>query len=156
MTVELANHQGCLSADLPSCEVAAPVPPRKEKAMPSRAIRALATLSSLLLAAVVSAEDLPRSYIASPDIYKVVAEDARFQVISVTWKPGQRDVQHSHPASGVYYLTDCLLRLYKPDGTVLGEAQLKAGMARVQDPIPGHVLQNIGTSDCRLVMFEPR
>ena len=102
------------------------------------------------------AQDLPRSYAASPDIYKVVAEDARYQVITVTWKPGQKDVAHSHPASGVYYLTDCDLRLYNANGTAAREVHPRAGMGLVQAPIPGHVLENIGTSDCRLVMFEPR
>ena len=117
--------------------------------------RALAALSCVL-AASAPAQDLPRSYVASPDVYKVLAEDARFQVIAVTWKPGQRDLPHAHPASGVYYLTDCSLRLYNADGSVAREVQPRAGMALVQPPIPGHVLENIGTSDCRLVMFEPR
>jgi len=35
------------------------------------------------------------------------------------------------------------------------DAQPKAGAAIVQPPIPGHVLENTGTTDCRLVMFEP-
>lgn len=113
-------------------------------------------LPLLLSAAAGFAQDLPRSYVASPDVYRVLAEDARYQVIAVTWKPGQRDLPHAHPASGVYYLTDCSLRLYKADGSVLQEAHPRAGMALVQPPIPGHVLENIGTSDCRLVMFEPR
>ena len=119
-------------------------------------LRALATLLPLFLAAAASAQALPRSYAASPDVYKVIAEDTRFQVISVTWKPGQRDLAHAHPASGVYYLTGCTLRLYNADGTVIGSAQIQPGAARVQEPIPGHVVENIGSSECRLVMFEPR
>jgi beta-alanine degradation protein BauB len=122
----------------------------------TRGLRALVTLSSLFLAAAACAQDVPRSYLASPDIYKVIAEDARFQVIAVTWKPGQRDVAHGHPAAGVYYLTDCSLRVYRPDGAVLGEGQIKSGEARVQNAIPGHVVENIGAGECRLVMFEPR
>lgn len=120
--------------------------------------RARAFILPLMLAAAAPgfAQDLPRSYAASPDVYKVLAEDARFQVIAVTWKPGQRDLPHAHPASGVYYLTDCSLRLYNADGSVARDAHPRAGMALVQAPIPGHVLENIGSSDCRLVMFEPR
>lgn len=100
------------------------------------------------------AQQNPRSFVASPDIYKVLAQNEQFKVISVTWRPGQKDVLHSHPANGVYYLTDCSLRIYAPDGS-FRDAQPKAGYAAVQAEIPGHVLENIGASDCRLVMFEP-
>jgi len=100
------------------------------------------------------AQELPRSFVASPDIYKIIAENDQYKVVSVTWKPGQKDVIHSHPASAVYYLTDCSLRIYAKDGA-FRDAQPRAGAAIVQRPIPGHVLENIGTSDCRLIMFEP-
>ena len=100
------------------------------------------------------AQNLPRSYVASPDVYKVIAQDAQFKVIAVTWKPGQKDVAHAHPANAIYYLTDCSLRVHAPDGTSR-DAQPRAGFAIVQQPIPGHVLENIGTADCRLIMFEP-
>lgn len=99
-------------------------------------------------------QPLPRSFLASPDIYKVVAQNEQFKVIAVTWKPGQKDSLHSHPANAVYYLTDCSLRIHAQDGTSRN-AQPKAGAAIVQGEIPGHVLENIGTADCRLVMFEP-
>lgn len=38
-----------------------------------------------------------RSYVASPDVYKVIAESNNTRVILATWKPGQRDAWHSHP-----------------------------------------------------------
>ena len=100
------------------------------------------------------AQQLPRSFVASPDIYKVVAQNEQYKVISVTWKPGQKDVLHSHPANAVYYLTDCSLRIHAQDGS-FRDAQPKAGFAIVQIPIPGHVLENVGSTDCRVVMFEP-
>lgn len=101
-----------------------------------------------------TAQQNPRSYVASPDIYKVLAQDERYKVISVVWRPGQKDVLHAHPANGVYYLTDCSIRIHATDGSYR-DAQPKAGHAVVQAPIPGHVLENIGTADCRLIMFEP-
>lgn len=122
--------------------------------------RFAATLAAAAVAALAAApahaqaQPLPRSYIASPDIYRVLAQNDQFKVIAVTWKPGQKDVLHSHPANAVYYLTDCSLRLYAMDGSYR-DAQPKAGAAIVQAAIPGHVLENIGTADCRLVMFEP-
>lgn len=100
------------------------------------------------------AQAVPNSFVASPDIYKVIAENEQYRVISVTWKQGQRDVQHSHPASAVYYVTDCKLRGYSPNG--VGEFSPKAGMAIVQKPIAAHSMENIGDADCRLIMFEPK
>lgn len=110
--------------------------------------------SCLGLVSHALAQDLPRSFVASPDIYKVIAQHDQYKVIAVTWKPGQKDVAHSHPASAVYYLTDCSLRIHAKDGSDR-DAQPRAGAAIVQQPIPAHVLENIGTADCRLVMFEP-
>jgi quercetin dioxygenase-like cupin family protein len=118
------------------------------------AIAALLTASFLGVGSQALAQELPRSFVASPDIYKVIAQNDQYKVIAVTWKPGQKDIVHSHPASAVYYLTDCSLRIYARDGTSR-EAQPRAGAAIVQRPIPGHVLENVGSADCRLVMFEP-
>jgi quercetin dioxygenase-like cupin family protein len=110
-------------------------------------------LASLTTGAVL-AQGIPQSFEASPDIYKVIAENAQYRVIAVTWKPGQRDQLHSHPASGVYYLTDCSVRVHMQDGTSR-DFKPRSGTAIVQAPIPGHVLENTGESDCKLIMFEP-
>lgn len=118
------------------------------------ALSLVAALCSWAVAIPVSAQQTPRSFVASPDIYKVLAQNEQFKVISVVWRSGQKDVLHSHPANGVYYLTDCSIRIHAPDGT-FRDAQPKAGSAVVQAPIPGHVLENTGSSDCRLIMFEP-
>lgn len=121
----------------------------------SRHLLPVAVAAASLLALPAAAQAvLPRSYVASPDIYKVIAQNEQFQVIDVRRQPGQKDAMHSHPASGVYYLTDCQLRLHAPDGTSR-DVQLKAGFALAQAPIPAHVLENIGAGECRLVMFEP-
>jgi quercetin dioxygenase-like cupin family protein len=109
---------------------------------------------AVLTTGAALAQGLPRSFEASPDIYNVIAEDARYRVIAVTWKPGQRDQLHSHPASAVYYLTDCSVRVHLPDGT-FRDYRPPAGTAIVQAPIPGHALENTGTSDCKIIIFEP-
>lgn len=41
-----------------------------------------------------------------------------------------------------------------PDGA-FRDYKPPAGTAIVQAPIAGHVLENTGTSDCRIIMFEP-
>jgi quercetin dioxygenase-like cupin family protein len=118
----------------------------------------LSTLAALSLGiftlSSAQAQQLPRSFVASPDIYKVAAQNEQYKVIAVTWKAGQKDSLHSHPASAVYYLTDCSLRIHAQDGSYR-DVQPKAGHAFVQAPIPAHALENLGTTDCRLVMFEP-
>ena len=96
-----------------------------------------------------------RSFVASPDIYRVVAENDQYVIIEVTWKPGQRDRFHSHPAAAVYYLTDCNGRGHFPDGKTVENVR-KAGTARLQGPITSHSVENIGKSDCKLIMFEPK
>ena len=122
-----------------------------------KSIARIATLAALTLGffTLTSAQiqQLPRSFVASPGIYKVAAQNEQYKVIAVTWRPGQKDALHSHPANAVYYLTDCSLRIHEQDGA-FRDVQPKAGSAIVQAQIPGHVLENIGTTDCRLVMFE--
>lgn len=100
------------------------------------------------------AQDLPRSFQASPDVYKVIAESAQYRVIAATWKPGQRDQMHMHPGSATYFLTDCSVLLHGPDGTMKHHL-LFPGMAIVQPPIAGHSVENFGKSDCKVIMFEP-
>jgi hypothetical protein len=111
--------------------------------------RGAAALALVIPSTVTLAQELPRSFVASPEIYKVIAE------IAVTWKPGQRDAMHSHPSSAVYDLSDCSLRVHVRDGPPR-DVQPKAGMAVVQAAIAAHAIENIGAADCRLVMVEPR
>jgi len=99
------------------------------------------------------AEDAPRSYVASPDVYKVIADDGKTKVILATWPPGKRDNWHSHPATGVYRLTDCEAQVFSPDGKSVG-VSLKAGSAVVQGPIASHSFENRGTAECRTIIVE--
>ena len=121
-----------------------------------RFLPALAALAALVAAGAAAAQTVPHSLAASPDIYKVIAENDQYRVIEVTWQPGQRDQPHSHPASAVYYTMDCTLRGYDAKGSRLGERAVKAGTAIVQAPIAAHMLENVGPTACKLIMFEPR
>ena len=99
---------------------------------------------------------VPHALVASPDIYKVIAENDKYRVIEVTWQPGQRDKMHSHPDSAVYYPMDCTLRGFGGNGELIGQRLARAGTAVVQIPIPAHSVENAGTTVCKLVMFEPK
>ena len=98
----------------------------------------------------------PHSLAASPDIYKVIAENDKYRVIEVTWQPGQRDKMHSHPDSATYFPMDCMLRAFGANGELIGQRLAQAGSAGVQIPIPAHSVENAGTTACKLVMFEPK
>jgi hypothetical protein len=102
------------------------------------------------------APTVPHSLAASPDIYKVIAENDKYRVIEATWQPGQRDKLHSHPDSAIYYPMDCMLRGYGANGELMGQSLRLAGSALVQIPIPAHSVENAGTTPCKLVMFEPK
>lgn len=127
----------------------------RSTALRSLFLGGLFAMAALGVPGAVLTQTVPHSLVASPDVYKVIAENEQFRVIEVTWKPGQRDVWHSHPAAAVYNLTDCTMRVYTPDGKSR-DADNKAGSARVNPPVPSHSLENIGQRDCRLIMFEPK
>jgi beta-alanine degradation protein BauB len=104
--------------------------------------------------AVAAAEDVPLSYVADPGVYKLLAENELFRVVLATWKPGQRDAFHSHSANAAYRLLNCRNRAYGPDGKVTGEGESKAGSVILQNPIAKHSVENIGSTDCQVLIVE--
>ena len=76
------------------------------------------------------AQVAPPGFVASPEVYKVIAENDKYRVIEVSWKPGQKDQAHSHPDAAVYYLSDCHMR-NQFAGRPVQEGNTFAGTARV-------------------------
>lgn len=109
--------------------------------------------SALLSGAPVSAADALRSYVASPDIYRVVTQDQKTRMVLMTLKPGQRDVWHSHPATAAYFLTDCDVRVHTPEGNYSDRFR-KEGFAYLTGPIPSHSFENRGSMECRMLIVE--
>ena len=103
---------------------------------------------------IVAAADSPLSFVADPSVYKVIAENDLFRVVLATWKPGQRDIAHSHPANAAYRLGDCKVRVYGPDGKMTAEAEPKAGAINLQNPIASHSLENISSKECQVLIVE--
>ncbi len=120
--------------------------------VPGCAGLAVAVLTMTPFAAL--AQDAPLSHVANPAIYKVLAENNQFRVVLGTWKPGQRDALHSHPANATYALTGCDLRLYGPDNKVLLELSRPEGSASMQNAVAAHVFENTGTTECRILIVE--
>jgi hypothetical protein len=123
--------------------------------MNRRVTIALSTTALLYLASSAAvAQNAPPSYQGDPDVYKVIFEDQNFRVIASTRKKGVHDKAHSHPIpSVVYFLTDCVTRLYAPDGKTT-ENTRKAGTAQAVPITPSHSAENIGPADCQSVFVE--
>lgn len=115
-------------------------------------------VSSMLLGAgpSMAEENAPIASVASPQVYKVIAENKEWRVLQGTWQPGQEDNFHSHTADRVsIFPMDCDLRLTKPDGT-FKDVHPRAGKAKVRTgkPVAAHKAKNIGNKTCRLLIVE--
>jgi len=122
----------------------------------NKLVLAMALCGSVVFGAPTSsqADDVLPSYQASPEIYKVLAENDEIRVLLATWKPGVKDKIHSHPKMfATYTVKDCHRKLVKADGTV-DEKQLKAGSARIINPVKAHSFENVGATECQTVLFE--
>lgn len=106
------------------------------------------------LPGICAAEDAPLSYAAEPAVYKLLAENELFRVVLATWKPGQRDAYHSHSANAAYRLTDCKNKVYRPDGSIAREGEVKAGTVALQNPIVSHSYENVSDHECQALIVE--
>lgn len=114
----------------------------------------LFALTALGATGTAIAEDAPRSWVASPGIYRVLTFNDQFRLIKMTTKPGQRDKFHSHKTYATYFLTSCDLRLTMPDGTSRDIRGIPMGWSGITPPIKSHSSENIGKSDCEILLFE--
>lgn len=130
---------------------------RKETIMFNTRVRAsiLSALAALGVASASIAQVVPPDFKASPDVYKVRAENDQYRLVEGTWKPGQQDRFHSHPWMLWYWVTDCSATAHFPDGTTRS-ITVAAGESGVQEPIASHSLENVGKSQCKIVMFESK
>ena len=113
-------------------------------------------LSTNFGSAASAAEHAPPAPEASPDVYKILADNDQWRVIEATWRPGQEDNFHSHPPDRVsLYATDCKLRLSKPNGS-FKDVNPKAGTAKARTgkPVKAHKAKNIGDKVCVIRIVE--
>jgi quercetin dioxygenase-like cupin family protein len=124
--------------------------------MNPRSLRCLLALSlTATQVALAQTAPTPPDHVASPEVYRVRAETDQHRLVVGTWKPGQRDAFHSHPAMVYYWVTDCVVRFHMPEGQSR-DMTLSAGTAGVQAPVASHAVENIGTTECKVVMFEAK
>lgn len=117
----------------------------------------LACAITMALASTVSyAANAPSAPEASPEVYKILAENDQWRVMEATWQPGQEDNFHYHTADRVsLFTTDCKLRLSNRDGTYK-DVSPKAGKAKARTgkPVQAHKAKNIGDKVCVLRIVE--
>jgi quercetin dioxygenase-like cupin family protein len=114
----------------------------------------LVVSGALAMPIAASAQDVPLSYKASPDVYKLLAENDQFRVILQTSKPGQRDAWHSHAALVTYRLSDCTARLHLPDGKSTEPNLRKRGDVTFLPTVASHSFENTGTTVCEALIVE--
>jgi len=121
--------------------------------MDRRVVFVMATILSGA-SSVAIAQNAPPTYEADPSVYKVIFEDQAFRVIAATWKAGVSDKSHSHPVpSIVYSVTDCALKLTSADGKTVN-LNPKAGTSMAVPITASHNAQNVGSTDCQVVLVE--
>jgi hypothetical protein len=121
-----------------------------------RASVVLFAVAGLATSTTVFSRELPDAVSASPEVYKIIAENDAVRVIAAAWEPGQRDAMHSHPAIGVYFLSECKnMRVHLADGRSI-EWSAKSGQAGANNPVTSHAIENIGDTVCRIIFVEPK
>lgn len=113
-------------------------------------------LASLMLALVISflvmqpvrAQDPLK---VAPNMYKLVFENERVRVMEVSFKPGERIAEHSHPDHFAYVLSPGKLKITA--GEKVTEADLTVGQL-LWIPAETHWAVNAGTTDVRVLVTE--
>ena len=112
------------------------------------------TISMLIMATVFMARIsfAADPLVVAPDMYKLKFENERVRVMEVTFQPGQKIAEHSHPDHFVYVEEAGQLKISHPDGTSM-DANLKVGDI-VWINAETHWAVNTGTTEVKLLVTE--
>ena len=105
--------------------------------------------ATVLLAITASAQDVAK---VNPASITVKIDNEKVRVMEAVLQPGQKEVQHSHPASLVYVLSGGTARSHTPDGKTV-DATYKTGDVIYRQPLT-HWAENIGTTTIHLLLVE--
>src|SRR5690606_31519448 len=86
------------------------------------------------------------------DKYKVLLDNDRVRVLAYTDRPGEKTLEHRHPAFVVYALAPFKRRLTLADGRQL-EREFKAGDVLYSDG-EAHIGENTGDTPTKVLMVE--
>jgi len=90
---------------------------------------------------------------ASPENFKLLFENDHVRVLEYTLKPGLKDQPHTHPPKSSYIVTGGKLKVYRENG----ESEIfddQAGTASWMDHVGKHYVENIGTTEIKIILTE--
>lgn len=90
---------------------------------------------------------------ASPDNFKLLLENDKVRVLEYTLKPGFKDQIHTHPPKSSYIVTGGKLKVFR----IGGESEIfdeVPGTASWMDYVGEHYVENIGTTEIKIILTE--
>lgn len=112
-------------------------------------LRSLIFTASTLLATSVFAQDAIQT---DGDKYKVILENDCVRVLDYQDRPGEKTLQHKHPAFVLYALSPFKRTLTLPDGKVL-KREFKAGDVMWSEA-QTHIGENVGQTPTHVLIVE--
>jgi len=91
---------------------------------------------------------------ASPDNYKLLMENKEVKVLEMSLKAGEKDNEHSHGAETVYFIKGGKVKIYVKGNEPM-EAEIPDGHVLWHEAWT-HTVENIGTTDIKAIVFEPK
>ena len=90
---------------------------------------------------------------ASPENFKLLLENDHVRVLEYTLKPGTKDLTHTHPPKSSYIVSGGKLKVNLENGDSLIFDE-KAGTASWMDHVGKHYVENIGTTEIKIILTE--
>jgi quercetin dioxygenase-like cupin family protein len=90
---------------------------------------------------------------ASPANFKLLLENDTVRVLEYTLKPGEKDQWHTHPPKSSYVVTGGLVKVFLENGDTI-RADEKAGDVSWKTYVGKHYLENIGSTDVKIILTE--
>ena len=90
---------------------------------------------------------------ASPENFKLLLENDHVRVLEYTLKPGTRDITHTHPPKSSYIISGGQLKVHfeNGDSSIFDD---KAGTTSWMDHVGKHYVENIGTTEIKIILTE--
>lgn len=110
----------------------------------------LIVITALLCTSSLFAQDWAK---VNPEMNVILSDTTLLRATIAVIEPGAKSEIHTHPASFVYALTDCELKVYYIDGQI-ETLDIKAGDNAYGDPEKPHQTQNIGKKTAKFLLVE--
>lgn len=114
-------------------------------------------LAGILVGALLGASIVPAfaqdAVVASPSVYKVLAENDSIRVIQGTYQPGETENWHGHPPYFLYIVDSGRIQV-ESEGKEPKVYDVKSGQNLMSPHVGKHRGTNLGTEPLRLLIIE--